>query len=55
MQHCRVRRTAAAVSIERSGLLLPTGLHMQSAEATVTVGLEWPHIQRLGQGEGLAV
>ena len=30
-------------------------LAIQGAEATVTVGLERAHAERLGQGEGLAV
>jgi hypothetical protein len=38
-----------------AGLLPPTDLHIQDAKVTVTVGLEWAHLQLLGYGEGLAV
>jgi hypothetical protein len=33
----------------------PSSLAIQGAEATVTVGLERAHTERLGQGDGLAI
>jgi hypothetical protein len=38
-----------------AGLLLPTDLCIQGAEATVAVGLEWPYVQRLGQRQRVTV
>jgi hypothetical protein len=36
-------------------LFPPTGLHIQGAEATVAVGLEWPHAEILGQRQRIPI